>query len=186
MRKTFVILIVLFSTLAYGTSKKNVLTPFQKNIRDCLQDDVDAQKLTSLSKIYKYVSEKYLLLSSEIVAREVLYKMKNETRKLKFENGKVHLFKVLEDEDDQLMPINNEVRQRSLTTESYLAQLLLNADIRSDWTQMSEKRSGSTGVVLTSIDGEMKTLIVERTQLKKKLECLLTERAPSCSCSDLN
>ncbi len=151
-----------------------------------MQDGVDSQKLTSLPKIYKYVSDRYLLLTSEIVAREVLYKLKNETRKLKFENGNVKLYKVLEDEDDQLVPLNNEVRQRSLTSESYLAQLLLNADIRSDWTKMSEKRSGSTGVVLTSIDGEMKSLTIERSQLKKKLECLLSELAPSCSCVDLN
>lgn len=175
-----------FFSFASDASKKTVLTPFQKNIRDCLQGEVDSQKLTSLPKIYKYVSDKYLLLSSEIMAREVLYKLKNETRKLKFENGKVKLFKVLEDEDDQLVPINNEVRQSSLTAESYLAQLLLNADIRSDWMQMSEKRSGSTEVVLTSVDGEMKSLIIERIKLKKKLECLLTERAPSCSCSNLN
>lgn len=186
MHKFLVIVFLFFSSVAFSAGKKTVLTPFQKNIRECLQDNVDSQKLTSLLKIYNYVSDRYLLLSSEILVREVLYKMKNETRKLKFQNGKVQLFKVLEDEDDQLVPVNNEVRQRSLTTESYLAQLLLNADIRSDWTQTSEKRSGSTGVVLTSIDGEIKSLIIERSQLKKKLECLLSERVPSCSCTDLN
>lgn len=187
MHKAFVILVFLFSTVVFGASKKKtVLTPFQKNIQDCLQDEVDVHKLTSLPKIYKYVSEKYLLISSEILAREVLYKVKNETRKLKFENGKVKLFKVLEEEEDQLVPINNEVRQRSLTSESYLAQLLLNADIRSDWMQLTEKRSGSTGVITTSFNNEMRSLIIERTQLKKKLECLLTERAPSCSCTNLN
>lgn len=186
MYKVVLLVIFYFSSFAMGAGKKTFLTPYQKNIQSCLQDDVDPRKFTSLSKIYKYVSEKYLLLSSEVVAREVLYKVKDETRKLKFENGKVQLFKILEDKDDELAPINNDVRQRSLTTESYLAQLLLHADIRSDWMQMSEKRSGATLVVTSSFNNEMKSLTIERTQLKKKLECLLKELAPSCSCTDLN
>jgi len=186
MRKFFFGCVFIFSFGVYGANRKAVLTPFQKNIQDCLQDEVDVKKLTSMPKIYKYVSDKYFLLSSEILGREVLYKVRNESRKLKFENGKVQLFKILEEEDDQLVAINNEVRQRSLTTESYLAQLLLHADIRSDWMKMSEKRSGSTEVVVTTLDGQMKSLLIEKTQAKKKLECLVTDRAESCSCVDLN
>lgn len=186
MRKFFFGCVFIFSVAVYGVNKKTILTPFQKNIQNCLRDEVDVKKLTSLPKIYKYVSDKYFLLSSEVLGREVLYKVKNETRKLKYENGKVQIFKILEEEDDQLVPINNEVRQRSLTTESYLTQLLLHADIRSDWMKLSEKRSGSTEVVVTTLDGQMKSLLIEKTQAKKKLECLLTDRAESCSCVDIN
>lgn len=120
------------------------------------------------------------------MAREVSYKLKDESRKLKYENGKVQLFKVSDDEDERLIPVNNEVRQRSLTTEAYLTQLLLRADIRSDWMKMSEKRSGSTRVSVTTVDGEIKSLQIERAGLKKRLECTRSEDVEGCTCSDIN
>lgn len=186
MRFILVGVVFVFSISVYGNRKKTVLTPFQKNIQSCLQDEVDIKKMTSLVKIYRYVSDKYFLLSSELLGREVLYKMKNETRKLKFEDGNLQLFKILEEEDDRVVLLNNEVRQRSLTTEAYLAQLLIQADIRSDWMKMSEKRSDSTRVELTTFNGDIKALQIERTQLKKKLECGLTGKIESCTCHDLN
>lgn len=171
---------------AFSARKTVELTPFQKNVQTCLQGQVDPKKLTSLAKIYSFVSERYLLLSSEVLGREVLYKVKDERRKLRYENGKLQLFKFSKDEDEVSIPLNNEVRQRSLTTEAYLTQLLLHADIRSDWMKSSEKRAGATHVILTTSDGEIKSLQIDRNELKKTLECARTDGVESCSCVDRN
>ncbi len=181
-----IILAILFLSLASPAARKVTrLTPFQKNIQNCLQDQIEVKNLTSLSKVYATVSERYLLVSSEILNREVVYKIKNENRKLRLENGKVQLFKILEEEDDRAVLIDNELRQKNLTTESFLAQLLIHADIRSDWMKLGEKRSGSTSVVMTTLDGEIKSLQIERAKIKKKLDCNRTDAIDSCSCSDL-
>lgn len=182
----FVFLLIFISQFNVEARPPSILTPFQKNIQSCLQDGVDLKKVTTLAKIYSYISQKYFLISSEVMAREVSYKLKDESRKLKYENGKVQLFKVSDDEDERLIPVNNEVRQRSLTTEAYLTQLLLRADIRSDWMKMSEKRSGSTRVSVTTVDGEIKSLQIERAGLKKRLECTRSEDVEGCTCSDIN
>lgn len=186
----FRLLLALFiltaSVFVQAARKATGLSPFQKNVQSCLQDDVDAKKLNTVAKVYQYITEKYALASSEVVGREVLYKVKDESRKLKYENGKLQLFKILEDEDDRLVPVNNEVRQKSLTTEAYLTQLLLLADIRSDWMRTSEKRLGSTQVVITTMDGDIKTLQVEKNLLKKKLDCNRNEGIESCLCADMN
>ncbi len=175
----------MISTSSFAARKNIGLTPFQKNIQNCLQDKIEVRPLSTLQKVFAAVSEKYLLLSSEILGREVLFKVKDETRKLRYENGKLQIYKILEDEEGRSVPIDNEVRQKSLTIDSYMAQLLIHADIRSDWMKFSEKRSGSTFVVVTTSDGEIKSLVIERAALKKKLDCKLTDGVDSCSCSDL-
>lgn len=177
--------ILLFSFSTEAARKKTKLTPFEKNIENCLQDGVDITGLTNLQKIYEAVSKKYLLISSVVLGREVLFKVKDESRKLTYQDGKLRLFKILTEEDDRAVPIDNEVRQKSLTVESYLSQLLIHADIRSDWMKTRETHSESTFVDITMADGEIKSLLIEREKIKKKLECNHTATSDNCSCTDI-
>lgn len=185
-RAILILMLIAGGVVSEAARKPRVLTPFQKNVQSCLPDMVDLKKLNSVAKVYKHISEKYLLLSSEVLGREVFYKTKGEDRKLKFENGQVQIFKILEDEEGRLVQLNNEVRQRSLTTEAYLTQLLIHADIRSDWMQISEKRVGSMLVVVTTSNGEIKSLRIEKDSSKKKLDCARIEGVESCNCLPLN
>lgn len=181
----FVLSFFVFSFTTEASRKSTKLTPFQQNIQDCLQDQVDGKEMISMQKVYDSVAKKYLLLSSEVIGREVSYKVKEESRKLKYEDGKVQLYKILEDEDDRMVPIDNDLRQKSLTVEAYMTQLLIHADVRSDWMKSSEKRAGGTSVLISTVDGEMKNLVIEREKMKKKLDCNRSEGVESCSCIDL-
>ena len=183
--RIFIISFFLFGISAHAARKAARLTPFQKTSQNFRRNPQEVKDLTSLQKVYGAVSQHYLLVSSEILNREVLYKIKDENRKLRLENGKVQLFKILEEEDDRAVLIDNELRQKNLTTESFLAQLLIHADIRSDWMKVAEKRSGSTSVAMTTMDGEIKSLQIERAKIKKKLDCNRTDGIDSCSCVDL-
>ena len=179
------LLFILFLGFSAAAARKKAqLTPFEKNIQNCLQDDIDITGLNSLQKIYDAVSKKYLLISSVVLGREVLFKVKDETRKLKYQDGKLRLYKILTEDNDRALPIDNEVRQKSLTVESYLTQLLIHADIRSDWMKTRETHSGSTFVDIVVADGEMKSLLIEREKIKKKLECNRLESSDTCSCTD--
>lgn len=175
----------VFFLSANAEPKNEKLTPFQKNLKACLQDDIDVKLLNTMRKTYEAVSKKYLLLSSVVIGREVLYKIKDENRKLKYEDGKIRLFRVVTTEDDRLEPVDNEVRQKSLTVESYLTQLLIHADIRYDWMKSRETRSGSTFVDITTVDSEFKSLVVEREKSKKKLECNRSDSSDICTCSEM-
>ncbi len=179
------IFINLLSLSAGAARKVQKLTPIQKNIQVCFQDNIDVTSLSSLQQIYDAVSKKYLLISSVVVGREVIYKVKDETRKLKYTDGKLRLYRILTEDEDRLVPLDNEVRQKSLTVESYLTQLLIHADIRSDWMKTRETRSGSTFVDITVADGEVRSLTVEREKIQKKLECSRNELSDICSCLNL-
>jgi hypothetical protein len=105
-------------------------------------------------------------------------------RKLKFEEGKLSLYKISDDENKALIPLDNEVRQKSLTIESYMSQLLIHADIRSDWMKSREQRSEHTSLLVTIADGAIKALQFEKKNLRKKLDCNQMAGSDICSCTD--
>jgi hypothetical protein len=160
-------------------------TPLQETISKCFKDQIEVKGLRSLKNIYDLISKKQLLVASVVLNREVLYKIKDESRKLKYEDGKLQIYKILDDQDDQLSPIDNDVRQKSLTVEAYLSQLLLQADIRSDYMKIKETRISSTTVYVARQDDEIKTLVIENEKLQKKLDCSRSDNSVVCSCSDI-
>lgn len=175
--------VILSSSLAVASRAKEKPTLFQTTIQQCLPSlKLDLKKVQTLSQLYTAIEQKYLLTSSTVLAREVVFKDKNETKKLKYQNGQLSMYKILDEEDQQLVPIANDVRQKSATTESYLNQLLIRADIRSDWMQSKEFRSGSWVVVVTKEDQILTGLKIESFDLKNKLECSQKTGADVCSC----
>ncbi len=175
------IFIIFFDVQA----KKNLkLSPFQKNIQRCLGETKNLDKMNSLQKIYDYISARNILVSSVVLEREVLFKEKNIQKKLKYVDGKLTLYKILNNEQDALVPIANDVRQKSLTIESYISQLLIHADVQYDWMKTQEQRSDRISVLLTVADREIKSLKIDLQSSKKKLDCSRFEGSDICSCTN--
>lgn len=185
--------------------KNKKINAFQVQIKKCLQpntettaldlqfnqqsikDEFNYSELFSVQDLYKEISKKYLLITSEVQEREVDYKIKNEDRKLKFRNSKVILYKVdRTDDNESLIKLDNGLRQGSLTIEAYLTQLLLAADIRYDWQKIFEKRTNSTEITLILENGVLKIFEVFKDKLRKKLKCKTENNSDSCSCVSLN
>ena len=103
------------------------LTPFQKNIQTCLQSNEAVSKIQTLSDLYDVLDKAYPLRTSETVFREILFRKDDEIRKIKFEKGKVRLFKVSDDKSIKL--INSDARQKVLTEESSINELLVGAEV---------------------------------------------------------
>jgi len=174
---------ILWSSSAKASRAKEKPTLFQTTIQQCLPSlKLELKKVQTLSQLYASIEQKYLLTSSTVLAREVVFKDKYETKKLKYQNGQLTLYKILDEDDQRLVPIANDVRQKSATTESYLNQLLIRADIQSDWMQSKEFRSGSWVVIVTKEDQVLTGLKIESFDLKNKLECSQKTGADVCSC----
>lgn len=177
--------ILIFSFWFSAFAKEIKLTPFQENIRTCLSSkDIpqvqEIQATQTLNQLYDLLNKHYSLRTTETISREVVYKEKNEMRKLKFEKGVVSIFKV--QDDDTLKLINNDMRQKGLTDESALNQILLRADIRTDWLKVKEVRSQETLLYFGREQSQVKTLSFEKLGQKMKLECLNKESSDICIC----
>ena len=175
---TFVFLTFIFQSL--GLTAESRLAPFQKNIKLCLKNQLDLKKIKNLNQLYDSLNKKFALRTTETVYREVLFKQKSQLKKLKIENGKIALFKVLPDETIVLE--NNDARQKGLTEESAMNQLLASADVQSDWFKIKEIRSERTTLIYYRQDGQLKTLSFEKAGESGKLECSSVETSDICLC----
>ncbi len=173
----FFILNLFFQNLFAASDS---LTPFQKNVKSCLKDQVDVSKLKSLDKLYEVLTRTFKLRSSETVYREVLFKEKSELKKLKLQDGKIAIYKVLNDKTVVLL--NNDARQNGLTDDSSMNQLLVRADIISDWLRVKETRSDQTTLIYNRVEGQLKSFSFEKAQQKSKLECSQIELSDICLC----
>lgn len=156
------------------------LTPFQKNIKQCLQDHISLTKIKNIEDLYKGIDKSFPLRTNETVEREILYTEKSELRKLKVLAGKISIYRVLPDKTIELLI--NDARQKGLTEESAINQLLLRADIQSDWINVRETRSGLATLVYRRQQGQIKSLIFEIVKDKVKLECSNIDLSDICSC----
>lgn len=182
MKFLYLILILFICETSFAEKKiqQKKLTLFQKAIADCLGNDLVVQKLNKLSELYGAIEVRYPLVLSNVLEREVIFNEKKITKKLKLKDGKVLLFLV--SEDQTLTPLNNEVRQKSLTIESYLNQLLIHADIKTDWMKTKEVRSGQSVVVISKDESSIKSLIFQKLDDSKTLDCSREQSVDICTC----
>lgn len=182
MKLLSLLFILIFSeaSLAEKNSQLKKLTLFQKSIVDCLGDEIVVHKINKLSELYHAIEVRYPLVLSNVLEREVTFKEKKLTKKLKLRDGKVLLFLVKEDET--LTPLNNDVRQKSLTIESYINQLLIHADIKTDWMKTKEVRSGHSVVVISKDETSFKSLSFQKLDDSKILDCSREQAIDICVC----
>ncbi len=166
-------------TGSFAESKKR-LTPFQKNIQSCLKTQVAAAKLQTLAELYLALDVAFPLRTTEVVFREVTYRKEKQLQRLKFDNGKIQLFRVLEDQTVQL--INNDARQKGLTEESSVNQLLSGADVQSDWLSIKETRLSQTQLTFSRQQGRITALNFQKTADKMRLECVAKDLSDICLC----
>lgn len=173
--------ILFFSSAVFSFQKK--LPPFQKVLNDCFSTDFSSEKISSIPQLYNVIEKKFSLSSSVLLEREVLFKEKDDTRKLKFAGDQWALYRVQDDET--LVAIDNGARQKNHAVELTLSQLLIHATVKSDWTKTKEVRSGQRIVTLSRQDAVIKTLQFQIWGQKKSLECAPKEGSDICSCFDL-
>ena len=175
---TFFLFSIVFQNGVHGAESR--LAPFQKNIKLCLKNQIEIKKIKNLNQLYESLNKKFALRTTETIYREVLFKQKSQNKKLKLENGKIALFKVLADETIVLE--NNDARQKGLTEDSAMNQLLASADVQSDWFKIKETRSERTTLIYYRQDGQLKTLSFEKSGESGKLECSSIETSDICLC----
>lgn len=176
-------------------AQKNALTPFQVHLSSCLNKKIDVRKIGNNNKLYKTIEQFYNLRTSETLYREVVYKQKEENKKLKYENKLIQIFKIL-DADESLLLVSSEkfiekkdsyvTRHKIHNVDARIDQLLIQAEIRSDYRKIRETRSKQVILNMTWSNGEIKLLRAEfggEKDKKKVLSCTQQELADICSCS---
>lgn len=168
----------LLGLTAWATDSK--LTPFQKNIKLCLKNQLEPTQLKNLNNLYESLDKRFALRTTETIYREVLFKEKKELKKLKLTKGKIALYKILSDKTIQL--IDDDARQKGLTEDSAMNQLLVHADIQSDWLKVKETRAEHTTLYYSRQQGLLVSLTFEIEHEKLKLECLNINLSDICLC----
>lgn len=187
-------LLVVFFLFNFKTSlaaKKKVLSPFQQNIQQCLGESLELGTAVSSLKIYKLIQKNFSLITSETLYREVEYTKKNERLKLKYENELIQIYKI-NDEDDSLTLESSEklgeqvedykMRHQIRDIESKFAQLLFQANIKSDYQKQKETRSQGLALDIEWSNGQIKSLQIQSELRSKKLKCSQKGQLDICSC----
>ena len=78
--------------------------------------------------------------------------------------------------------MNNDVRQKGLTEESSINDLLVGADIQEDWLKAREIRSGQSVLQYSRQHGKMTALSFKKIGAKETLECSLIKLSDICLC----
>lgn len=185
-------IVFLMGPLSWGTVRTSKLTPYQVSLQKCLGSTVDLQKTDNHRKLYSALEASYSLVSSELLYREVVYKQRNELKKLKYENDSITVYDV-DEEDGGLKLIStekvgeenktNELRHKPLSAEARIRQLLIRADIRTDFTRVRERRSGGLVVNISWADQQIRSLKVDFSESKKSLNCTQKESVDICTCA---
>jgi len=186
------LLIIATDLSARSQNKQAKPTPYQQSLQRCLGGQLDGLKLNTHSQLYEVIVKKYPLISSETLYREVIYRLNDEDRKLKFENSQLGLYSVdpegavrlLSTESFLQTPGSDQLRQKRLSPEARIDQLLFRASIKSDYRKMKEQRL--QGLVLNvSWSGRiLKNLQVEFPESKKILSCSQSGSTDICICKD--
>lgn len=182
--------LVLSISFAFA-QKKFVMSPFQSNVQNCLESKIDIKKIDTNKKLYEAIKLNYPLTSFETLFREVEYAMKGEQKKLKFEDGVIQIFNVV-DEDEVLKLVSSEkfdenkpgalTRHKIRSAEARINQLLFRANIKSDFQKIKEVRAKKLELNIVFADNEIKSLAIEFTGEKKVLNCQQKDQTDFCTC----
>jgi hypothetical protein len=177
---------ILFQIFIFSAQAKENVSPFKKELLTCFKEEFTGSQANNLTSVYAELEKKYQLLSTTLLVRETEFKEQNETKRLKYADGKLKLFTVLDDET--LKPSDNDLRQKDRTIEESISQLLIHANIQSDWMKTSETRAGHRLLTIVRTNGEIKSLQFEKISQKKQLFCNRetgkNESQGICSCRD--
>lgn len=182
--------LVLSLSFAFA-QKKFVLSPFQSSVQKCFDNKIDIKKIDTTKKLYEAIKQNFPLTSFETLFREVEYSMKGEQKKLKFEDGVIQIFNVI-DEDEALQLSSTEkfdenkpgafTRHKIRSAEARINQLLFRADIKSDYQKLKEVRAKKLELNIVLSNSEIKSLAVEFTGEKKVLSCQQKDQTDFCTC----
>ena len=188
MMKLFFALL-LTVTAVFAGEKKTKLSPYQKHIDNCFKSQFSVAKMDTNKKLYRALNDNFALLGSETTFREVLYREGGEVRKLKYEDHLVRIFKVNEDESIKLLseeelgykPSTIGARYKTATPEARLNELLIHAEIKTDYIKTREYRSKQVLLNIVWSDNQIKALSAELPE-NKRLECQRKDSLDICDC----
>lgn len=173
----------MISSFALASSAK--LSLFQQQIQTCQIEIENLEKVKTMSAIFKTIDRTLLLSSEKTVAREILYKVKNENRKLTVYNDEIKLSRIQDDET--LTPIILDKRPKMKTISGYVKQLILNTAIDRDWSRISQTRETGISLEITSNNGIIKQLKIKNPKLPGKiLDCQQSANLEVCLCRAAN
>ena len=186
---------LLLSLSVAFAQKKFVLSPFQNSVQHCIDNKLDIKKIDTNKKLYEAIKQNYPLTSFETLFREVEYSMKGEQKKLKFEDGVIQIFNVVDD-DEVLKLASTEkfdenkpgvlTRHKIRSAEARINQLLFRADIKSDFQKIKEVRAKKLELNIVISDGEIKSIAIEiagdKAGEKKVLSCQQKDQTDYCTC----
>ncbi len=158
---------------------------FQKILNDCAGGDfanhATKDPITSIKKLYEVIEQNFALQSVNIEERETTFTQAGQSKKLKFENNKWTLLKVLDDGTHQTLA--SGARQKVPTIESVLSDLLINSKIESDLTKINEIRAGERNLLIKRANAEIRYLQYRKAKAETTLECSRSDKADICSCN---
>ncbi len=175
-----ILMISVWPMLLSAQTSKVRLSSLQSQIQSCGVEVEKLNEIKTFDQIYKGIS-KYTMLSEKIVYRELVYKFKNERRKLKVINNEIEIYKIGDEDRHYKMPI--EPRQKSKTVRAAISQYILNMKIESDWEKITEERVGGLQVEFVRDNGNMSQLSLKFSKADSKLECLIVNQSEICLCN---
>lgn len=191
MKFCFLVLcLMIFSQSGYAL-KRDVISPFQKNIQDCVDKSINVKNINNSKQLFEAIKQFYPLLTSETLFREVQYLQKNMAKKLRYENGVIQIFK-FEDPDDKAELVLSEkfgettedyqMRHKIRSVEARINQLLFRADITSDYQKIKETRAKGLALEINWADQQIKSIKIDFNESQKTLNCMQQDRVDICSC----
>lgn len=191
MKIFFLVFLLCCSALAIDKKNKK-LTPFQTRIDQCFTSQIEVKNLLDLKQLYLEIVRKFALRSSETVFREVIYSDSIDTKKLRFEDGVVQIFKIESDDKVSLISTeslekdrqNDKMRYKIKSPEARLDQLLNRSTVKSDFIKTLEYREKQLVLNLVWSDGIIRNLSAQFSAEKLKLDCQKKKIADICDCHD--
>ncbi|MFN3453636.1 MAG: hypothetical protein ACK41T_01660 [Pseudobdellovibrio sp.] len=159
------------------------LTVLQNQIKECSINLDHIKKVKNLNDLYKSIDREYLLLSEKTLEREVLYKIRSDTYKLKVLNDVISIYKV--GEEDRLEPINIDAKRKSSqvkTVKGQVKQFTLNAKVDEDWAEYFEQRESGYSLEYSIRNSKISALKITNSKNKHVLDCRLKTDAEVCNC----
>lgn len=174
-------LLFLLSSNLFCAETLKPLSLFQNQIKDCGFEFEKIRDIKTHSQLYSEASKKFALRSEKTIYRELYFRVKNETRKIKITNDTVELFKI--GEEDRHTPLNIEARQKYQTLQSQISQLTLNTKIENDWQKIEEIRNSGVKIEIVRVDQKITQLKMNIDKSTKSLDCQLVNVSEICLCN---
>ncbi|MBC7740734.1 MAG: hypothetical protein H7061_00955 [Bdellovibrionaceae bacterium] len=177
---------ILILSFVVTSEAKEKISAFKKELNECFKTDFLKTQSTSLKSVYAELDKRFQLVTTELIARDTEFKENDETRKLKYAEKKLALYRV--EDNELLVPINTDLRQKDRLIDTTISQLLIHATMISDYMKTKEVRAGQRFVTVTKADGEITALDISKLGQKKQLFCTrkIDEKGAHdiCSCRE--